>query len=193
MTTLQQVLDDLDPKSIDTLRAIAEHDGRATTSEIRDVTGLSNSQVAYRRDKLEAYGLISITTGDPTGERTPPKVHVLTESARSHIESGLFELYNAPVTGDVKQLSTQANHLRDRVDDLSETMEHVERRVARLDSRLEKLNAHLDEQLGEPEDLRAATEEETMASVMGELRSELEALRADVSELDERKKDKLFK
>jgi len=192
MTTLQQILDELDPKSIDALRAISEQDGRATTSEIRDATGLSNSQVAYRRDKLEEYDLISVATGDPTGERTPPKVHALTESAQSHIESGLFDLYNAPVTGDVEQLSTQANHLRDRVDDLSETMEHVERRVTRLDSRLEKLNAHLD-LLGEPEEIRETTDGETVASTMGDLRRELEGLRADVSELDDRKKDKLFK
>lgn len=187
MTTLQQVLDDLDPKSIDVLRAIAERDGEATTSEIRDVTGLSNSQVAYRREKLEEYGLISIGTGDPTGDRTPPKVHALTESARSHIEAGLFELYNAPVTSDVEQLSTQANHLRDRVDELSETMGSVETRVTRL----EKLHAHLDEHLGTPKEVREATEaEETMATALCDLRTELSELREEVTELDERKKDK---
>lgn len=167
------------------LRAIAEHGDEATTSEIRDVTGLSNSQVAYRRDKLRERDLIEVRTGDPTGERTPPKSHALTPAARSYIDAGLFELYDAPVTGDVNQLSTQVNHLRDRVDDVSET-------VDRLDERVEKMEADLNARVGTGGEVREATNGATLADAVRALQSELSNIREEVTELEERKRDKLF-
>ncbi len=177
------MLEDLDAKSIDMLRAIAEHDDAATTSEIRNVTGLTNSQVAYRRNKLDDYGLISVRTGDSNGSRTPPKVHVLTPTARSHVESGLFERYNAPVTSDVEQLSTQVNHLHDRVDDLAEE-------ISELEECIENVNAALNARVGTPVEWSEATDGEQLVSVVSSLEAEVAELRAEVDELDERKKDK---
>lgn len=181
------------------LRAVSDCGGEATTSEIRDVTGLSNSQVAYRRDKLTEYGLLEVRTGEPTGSRTPPKVHSLTESARSQIDSGLFELYNAPVTSDVEQLSTQYNHLRDRVDDLAQTVASLEGSLAtvntelsRLEGTIAKTNAELDERVGDADEIESATDEETVAGAIQSLSAELAELREEVDELDERKKNKFF-
>ncbi|WP_254861749.1 winged helix DNA-binding protein [Halovivax gelatinilyticus] len=183
MATLQQVIDDLDPKSIDMLRAISERGNEATTPEIRDRTGLSNGQVAYRREKLREYGFLSVRTGDPDGSRTPPKVHSFTTSARSHIEAGLFERYDPPVTSDVEQLSTQTNHLRDRIDDL-------ERVVDDLGEQIEQVNRDLAYQLGEPAEIREATDGETIATTVSAIRSDVAELRDELDELDERKKDK---
>ena len=181
------------------LRAISDCGGEATTTEIRDVTGLSNSQVAYRRDKLTEYGLLEVRTGEPTGSRTPPKVHSLTESARSQIDAGLFELYTAPVTSDIEQLSTQYNHLRDRVDDLAETVADLEESLARvtaelstLEGSIAKTNAKLDERVGDADEIESAADGETVAGAIRSLESELADLREEVAELDERKKNKFF-
>ena len=181
------------------LRAIADRGGEATTSEIRDVTGLSNSEVAYRREKLTEYGFLEVRTGEPTGERTPPKVHSLTESARSQIEAGLFELYDPPVTSDVEQLSSQYNHLRDRVDELADavaelegTLQRVESELSGLEGSIARTNAALDERVGDGDELESATDGETVASAIRSLEAELTELREEVEELDERKKDKFF-
>ena len=168
------------------LRAIFQCDDEATTTEIRDITGLSNSQVAYRREKLQEYGLIEVHTGEPTGSRTPPKSHSLTASAQSHIEAGLFDLYNPPVTSDVEELSTQVNHLRDRIDDLEETMDL-------LNERINKVNADLNTRIGNHAEVQETTDGENIASVVSELQSELAELQEDVFELEERKSDKLFR
>lgn len=168
------------------LRAIYKCDEEATTTEIRNVTGLSNSQVAYRREKLQEYGLIAVQTGEPIGSRTPPKSHSLTASARSHIDDGLFDRYNVPVTSDVEQLSTQVNHLRDRVDDLAETVEH-------LDESIENLNADLNARVGNQVEIQKATEGEKMANVVSTIQNDLESLREEVSELEERKRNKLLR
>lgn len=168
------------------LRAISERDEEATTPEIRNVTGLRNSQVAYRREKLREYGLIEVRTGEPTGARTPPKSHSLTDSARSLIDAGLLELSDAPVTSDVKQLSTQVNHLRDRVNDLTETVE-------RLDESITKLNADLSARLGDSDEVREATDGTNVASTVSDLRTDLTELREEVTELEERKKNKLLR
>ncbi len=167
------------------LRVIDDREGEATTSEIREVTGLSNSQVAYRREKLREYGLIEVRTGEPTGSRTPPKTHTLTASARSHVDAGLFELADAPVTSDVTQLSTQVNHLRDRLDDLAETVDRLEEGLAALDYAL-------DERVGDHAEVREAADGATMASAVETLQADIADLRKEVSALDERKKDKLF-
>ena len=182
---MQHLLEELDPKSVDMLRAIDDRGGEATTPEIREVTGLSNSQVAYRREKLREFGLIDVRTGEPTGSRTPPKSHSLTPSARSHVEAGLFELADVPVTSDVTQLSTQINHLRGRVDQLAET-------VDRLEEGLAALNHELDARVGADDEVRETADGSTMASAVQVLQADVADLRKEVSELDERKRDRLF-
>lgn len=197
ITTLRNVLDELDAKSIDMLRAIDDCDGAATTTAIREVTGLSNSQVAYRRDKLVAYDLITTRTGEPTGSRTPPKIHELTETAHTHVDAGLFELYNAPVTSDVEQLSTQYNYLRDRVDanesDLdrvTKAMEQLTARVDRLEQTLEGVSAELNHRVGTSSDVAEVTDGGSLAATVADVEAELESVREELTELEERKKDK---
>ena len=170
------------------LRAIVECDGEATTSEIRDVTGLSNSQVAYRRTKLEEFELIEVRSGEPTGSRTPPKVHVLTETARTHVDAGLFDLYSVPVTSDVEQLGTQFNHLRDRVDELT-------RAIERLEETVEAMQDDYERRIGTPGEVREATDGRTLAYALSTIQDEVdeldEELREELEELDDRKKDRL--
>ena len=81
----------VDPQSRDVLHAIERNDGTANTTEIRRETGLSNSSVRYRYDKLEDLGLIE-TSYDPNA--TPAGVAPLitaklTETARQAIQEGL--------------------------------------------------------------------------------------------------------
>ena len=170
------------------LRAIVECDGDATTSEIRDVTGLSNSQVAYRRSKLEEFGLIEVRAGEPTGSRTPPKVHSLTETARTHVDAGLFDLYSVPVTSDVEQLGTQFNHLRDRVDELTVAIE-------RLEETVEAMQDDYDRRIGTAGEVREATDGRTLAYAMSTIPDEVDDLdeerREEIEDLDDRKKDRL--
>ncbi|MFC6719097.1 hypothetical protein ACFQGT_07340 [Natrialbaceae archaeon GCM10025810] len=168
------------------LRAIFNCGDEATTTEIRDMTGLSNSQVAYRREKLREYGLIDVRTGEPTGSRTPPKCHSLTPSAQSHIEAGLFDLYNPPVTSDVEQLSSQVNHLRDRIDELDET-------ITLLEERLQRLQSTLNLRVGNHAEVHEATDGEKIVNVITELQATLADIQEEVTELDERKKDKFLR
>lgn len=71
------------------LRTLVENDGKANTTEIRSKTGMSRGQVNHRYKKLEDIGWIEIDREDTgKGERTPPKVAILTEEGDKAIRSG---------------------------------------------------------------------------------------------------------
>lgn len=81
----------LDEKSRDILHSIERNDGRATTTEIRRETGLSNSAVRYRYDKLIDAGLITLDEDDsltPDGVAAV-KVAVLSEDGYAAIDKGI--------------------------------------------------------------------------------------------------------
>lgn len=81
----------IDEKSKKFLRAVRYYGGEATTTEIRQRTGLNQTEVNYRFSKLEDLGLIEISYADAGhGNRDPPKVANLTGQARAEIERGLL-------------------------------------------------------------------------------------------------------
>lgn len=83
---------DLDAKGFDVYEAIYEHGGEATTTEIKEWTGIEkNAIVHYRMDKLEDQGLIEIGVGEASGNRTPPKLASLTETGQKLADDRLFD------------------------------------------------------------------------------------------------------
>lgn len=71
------------------LRAVLENDGEATTTEIRERTGLTKGKVTYRFDKLESGGWIEVDkASDGYGDRTPPKIAILTDEGYNEIKKG---------------------------------------------------------------------------------------------------------
>lgn len=79
----------VDELSQDFLRVLLEYGGDADTSTIRSETGMSRGQVNHRFKKLEDLGWIEITRAETgKGERTPPKVAVLTDEGQQSIRSG---------------------------------------------------------------------------------------------------------
>lgn len=84
---------DLDAKGFDVLEAIYELNGEATTSEVKEYTGIEkNAIIHYRFDKLEEQGLVTMSVAEEMadGNRMPPKKAVLTERAGERIADGLF-------------------------------------------------------------------------------------------------------
>lgn len=84
---------DLDAKGFDVLEAIYEQEGEATTSDVKEYTGIEkNAIIHYRFDKLEEQGLVTISIAEDRaeGNRMPPKMAVLTEEAGQRIADGLF-------------------------------------------------------------------------------------------------------
>lgn len=79
----------VDELSQDFLRVLLEYGGDADTSTIRSETGMSRGQVNHRFTKLDDLGWIEITRAESgKGERTPPKVAVLTDEGEKAIRSG---------------------------------------------------------------------------------------------------------
>lgn len=83
---------DLDAKGFDVYEAIYEHGGEATTTEIKQWTGIeTNAIIHYRMDKLEEQDLIEIGVGESEGKRTPPKLAKLTETGQHLADQRLFD------------------------------------------------------------------------------------------------------
>jgi len=117
-------MDKLDVKSIDFLRVVDEYGGRASTSEIRDETGMSNSAVNYRYNKLADRGLIEIKRDDgatPDGV-APSKIAVLTSEANEEIDKGLLvEAYREVETETtIESLAEDVDEVYEKIDIIRE-------------------------------------------------------------------------
>jgi DNA-binding MarR family transcriptional regulator len=109
-------------KSLRYLCAIDENGGHATTTEIRNETGMTNSEVNYRHDKLEELGYVDIER-DP--EIVPDgmsycKRAVLTDYAKHEIQKGLLVEAEQDAQGR-PSIKTNA----ERIDEIEETVESV--------------------------------------------------------------------
>lgn len=79
----------VDKISQDFLRVLLEYGGDADTTTIRSETGMSRGQVNHRYKKLNDLGWIKIERAEQgEGNRTPPKIAVLTEKGQQAIRSG---------------------------------------------------------------------------------------------------------
>lgn len=163
----------LDDLSQDFLKSLLENGGDADTSTIRSETGMSRGQVNHRFRKLEDLGWIEINreqTG--RGERTPPKVGVLTEKGKQAIRSG---------DAGGKILGQEPSD-DDDSDSIEVTRETVQEIYDEIDAVKNQLNAVV-ERVGSEDD-----EEETEKSVdddrFEELEREVERLRDTVEMLN---------
>lgn len=157
MPDLDRLENELDFRSVEMLRAIAENGSTATTSEIRDTTGLDNSQVRYRRRKLADVGLLEVSQPQSVGGGTlPPKEHTLTETGTEALSAGLYSRFQAPdpetfdeLVEEVTRLRSYVNTLRDDLDGLEEQFESEcdanRRRFKSVNEAFKEMRADLEE------------------------------------------------
>lgn len=182
MPDLDRLANELDFRAVEMLRAIAENGSAATTSEIRDVTGLDNSQVRYRRRKLEELELITVESGQETaGGTVPPKVHELTDTAAKALSAGLYSRMSAPEPGNFEELV--------------EEMVRVRTHVTRLHERVDDLETDADELRNDYRALRDDYRDridgaENVGRRLNKLERDASTLKESVEELDDKKKDK---
>jgi hypothetical protein len=89
---MEQLDFDLDAKGFDVLEAVYENGGEATTTVVKEYTGIDkNAIVHYRFDKLEENGIMEVGVGEAAGNRTPPKKAMLTGKGEELCRSGFFE------------------------------------------------------------------------------------------------------
>jgi hypothetical protein len=112
-------VENLDAKGMDVLEAIHEAGGRASTGEVKDLTGIEkNAIVLYRFDKMEELGLVETESGEASGNRIPPRVAVLTEKAKEMIRGGLFADEEPTVVERMDRLERQFKQVTEEVHDL---------------------------------------------------------------------------
>ena len=107
---------DLDAKGFDVLEAIYELGGEATTSEVKEYTGIEkNAIIHYRFDKLEEQGLVEMGVGEATGNRLPPKVAQLTENGGERIAAGLFSDEQPTIVDRMDRLERKFDRVLDEL------------------------------------------------------------------------------
>jgi len=143
---------DLDAKGFDVLEAVYELGGEATTSDVKEYTGIEkNAIVHYRFDKLEEQGLVEMGVGEADGNRLPPKKAILTDDAGERIAAGLFSDEQPTIVERMDRLErkfdTVVEELRDVKDEFrkwkynEETDEEIE--ITELVDRVESVDDSL--------------------------------------------------
>lgn len=114
-------VENLDAKGMDVLEAVHEAGGRASTGEVKELTGIEkNAVILYRFDKMEELGLIETETGEAQGNRIPPRVAVLTEKAQEQIRGGLFADEEPTVVERMDRLERQFKQVTEELHDLQQ-------------------------------------------------------------------------
>lgn len=71
------------------LKVLLEYGGDADTTTLRSETGMSRGQINHRYRKLNELGWIEIDRAEKgSGDRTPPKIAIITEEGMQAIRSG---------------------------------------------------------------------------------------------------------
>lgn len=175
-------IQDLDEKSYQILEAVYENGGKANTTEIKQYTGIEkNAIVHYRYDKLEDEDLITIERGESQGDRLPPKVAILTETAQNHIQNGLFAEEEPTVLERLDRLERQFNSVMSEFDELKQEIREF--RYVEEDDR-ELTAQELTERIQELESLEAQysknkTIERRISGIEGDV-TKLEGRLADI-------------
>jgi DNA-binding PadR family transcriptional regulator len=121
---------DLDAKALEVLESIYELGGEASTSGVKEYTGIEkNAIIHYRFDKLEEQGVVEMGTGEAPGNRLPPKVATLTEAGGERIADGLFSDEKPTVVERVDRLERQLENVVKELQEveITELLERVER------------------------------------------------------------------
>lgn len=155
-TDPQMVVEELDWKSQEILRALLENGGTANTTELRSLTGIDdNNKINYRyRNKLTPRGLVDLEQPETEGNKLLPQIATLTTSgeavAKQVVEShgeptsvgDAVEEFNARLTrveAKVDRLDTDVHsdgpsprELQAEINDLDEKLEALYRNMARF-------------------------------------------------------------
>jgi archaellum component FlaC len=148
------------------LKCVFDSGGEATTSEVKQDTGLSTDTIRYRcyssKDALaDKYGLVQLSQVDPSeyfGNGFPPKRIELTEKGRQSIEQGLVsaEIFHGGSSdsvslsmGEFERFDERLGRLENRVNSVLKggrggTSEGVESEVAELREEFDMLVARVD-------------------------------------------------
>lgn len=117
---------DLDILCQNILHALEQHDGEATTSEIRDFIGVeSRSRLNYRiNEYLVPQGLVSTHQPEPEPGDIPPKELILTEDGEAALAALAEQAdVNQDIAERVDQLETQMATLQEQMQDLHQRVD----------------------------------------------------------------------
>lgn len=130
-------------KDVEFLKAVDEYGGDADTTEIRLQTGMTKHQVNHRFGRLSDEGFITISraTESKNGGK-PPKIATITEDG--------YEVIEIAQENGVVDYSANA---REVVDDVSEVLEEITRRLDSFDDRLQNVEKTIDTAPAEAENL----------------------------------------
>lgn len=145
---------DLDEKSREVLEAIWANEEQATTTDIKEYTGIEASQVViYRFEKLKKRGLIEVEQPDGYGGANPPKVAELTEKGQQNVET-IIDAGKPPLSKQMDDTREAFSDLRDEVySEIGEAKE-LTARVEDVEQRLDEIQQQLDEERENDEALR---------------------------------------
>lgn len=173
----------VDELSQDFLRVLLETGGEASTTKIRSKTGMTRGQVNHRFKKLSDLDWIEIERAESgKGERTPPKVAVLTEEGDQAIRSGEA---GSKVLSDETDKEEEINVSKDQIESFQNEIDSVKNR---LNVVVEQLNNGETRVSQETEDSSSGIDEERVQRLEREvarLRETVELLNEAVSESSE--------
>lgn len=146
----------LDWKSEAILVALDETGGEATTTQVRDLSGMEkNDHVLYRfREKLVPAGLVETEEGEATDTPIPPTVATLTDSGEEVATQLREKERGALDVGErIEQVAADVNQLESRIESIegdgeggdgnrptvSEELESISEDVETLTNRLDAL------------------------------------------------------
>lgn len=143
------VIQELDWKSQEILRALLENGGSANTTELRALTGIDdNNPINYRyNNKLAPLGLVELTQPDAEGNKLLPKVASLTPHGETVAETVLDQRGESTSIGDaVEEFNARVTRIEAELDRLdtdsaaeSSELADIQEQVDDLDRKLEAL------------------------------------------------------
>lgn len=130
---------ELDRKAKEVLEAVWANDGKASTTDVKEYTGIEKNQIVhYRYQKLEDKGLIETEKVERDGT-LPVTVATLTEKGHQNVEA-VIETDKPPLTEQLDELREAFGQLQEevygevgQVDELTDKMDRVEARINSLE------------------------------------------------------------
>lgn len=177
----------IDELSQDFLRILLENGGSANTTTIRSETGMTRGQVNHRFKKLDDMDWIDIEREETgKGERTPPKVAVLTDEGDQAIRSG--EAGSRVLEDNTDDEEEEINMSREQIETFQDEIDSVKNR---LNVVVEQMNNGETRTVEETEQESSVEEErvERLEREVARLRETVELLNEAVSEESEQDQD----
>lgn len=152
-TDPQAVVEELDWKSQEILRALLENGGSANTTELRALTGIDdNNPINYRyNNKLAPRGLVELSQPDSEANELLPQVATLTPHGEAVAETVIEQRGETTNIGDaVEQFNARLTRVESQIDRLDAdsdgdapadpaALNELQEQVDDLDGKLEAL------------------------------------------------------